>query len=166
MDRKTVWKIKRFFLDRQAISSVLSNVLLASVVLSLGFGVQYWVYWRSVEYNNQYGVLVDNSIAQMKEKLVFEHIYYDDNNKMLTVYLMNGGKIDDTSIATISLSNETWEMVFYSIEIISLDGEPREELDMLEEGYFQLSENLVDDTSYVILIVTGRGKAFVTSFTA
>lgn len=166
MKKRLIGTIRRLFLDRRAISSVLSNVMLASVVLSLGFGMQYWVYWRSMEYNNQYGILVDDSIAKMKEKLVFEHIFY--NGSDLTVYLMNCGGIDDTSISSVSLSRGSWSETFYEeeIELRFPDGTQTEELDILEEGYFQLPVDLVDDPSYVILIITGRGKAFVTTFIA
>ena len=143
--------------------------MLASVVLSLGFGMQYWVYWRSIEYNDQYGILVDDSIAKMKEKLVFEHIFYNASDSKLTVYLINCGKIDDTSISSVSLSRgDLWSKTFYKEEIILKfpDGTETEELDILEEGYFQLPVSLEDDTSYTILIITGRGKAFVTTFIA
>ena len=168
MEKGLIRRIRRLFLDRRAISSVISNVLLASVVLGLGFGVQYYVYWRSVDYNNQYGTLVDDSIAKIKEKLVFEYIFYDTDSKNLTVYLMNCGKINGTSIATVSLSKGAWEEVFYNVTLSFLDGTDTEELDILDEGCFQLhvSAGLSDDESYVILMVTGRGKAFVTTFTA
>ena len=143
--------------------------MLASVVLSLGFGMQYWVYWRSMEYNDQYGILVDDSIAKMKEKLVFEHIFYNASDSKLTVYLINCGKIDDTSISSVSLSRgDLWSKTFYKEEIILKfpDGTETEELDILEEGYFQLPVGLDDGKSHVILIITGRGKAFVTTFIA
>lgn len=167
MKERLLKRIRRLFSDKRAISSVLSNVLLASVVLSLGFGVQYYVYWRSVEYNNQYGALVDESIAKLREKLVFEHIFYDTNTNNLSIYLMNCGKINDASIDTVTISNETWNTAFYEVELKSLDdGEPTDGLDVLDEGYFELTVSLVDDTSYTILIITGRGKAFATSFTA
>jgi len=167
MKERLLKKIRRLFSDKRAISSVLSSVLLASVVLSLGFGVQYYVYWRSIEYNNQYGALVDESIAKLREKLVFEHIFYDTDNNSLAIYLMNCGKINDASIDTVSISNETWNTAFYEVELMSLDdGEPTDGLDILDEGYFELTVGLVDDTSYTIFIITGRGKAFATSFTA
>jgi hypothetical protein len=170
MGKRLIRKLRRLFFDRRAISSVISNVLLASVVLGLGFAVQYYVYWRSVEYNRQYGALVDDSIAKIKEKLVFEHIFYNASDYNLTVYLMNCGRINDASIATVtvSLSNGSWLETFYEEEIKLKfpNGTQAEGLDILEEGYFQLPVGLVDDRSYAILIVTGRGKAFVTNFTA
>jgi len=168
MKKRLIGTIRRLFIDRRAISSVLSNVMLASVVLSLGFGMQYWVYWRSMEYNDQYGILVDDSIAKIKEKLVFEHIFYNGSDSNLTVYLMNCGGIDDTSISSVSLSSGSWSEAFYAgeIELRFPDGTETEVLDILEEGYFRLPVDLVDDTSYVILIITGRGKAFVTTFIA
>ena len=170
MKKRLIGTIRRLFLDRRAISSVLSNVMLASVVLSLGFGMQYWVYWRSIEYNNQYGILVDDSIAKMKEKLVFEHIFYNGSDNNLTVYLINCGGISDTSISSVSLSNgsSSWSETFYAgeIELKFPNGTETEVLDILEEGYFRLPVDLVDDRSYVILMITGRGKAFVTTFIA
>lgn len=168
MKERLIKRARSLFSGERAISSVLSSVLLASVVLSLGFGVQYFVYWRSMEYNNQYGALVDESIEKLKEKLVFEHIFYDTNNNNLSIYLMNCGKINDASIDSVSISNGTeWSTVFYDVELKSLDdGEPTDGLDILDEGFFELPVGLVDDTSYTILIITGRGKTFATSFTA
>ena len=166
MPKRLIRKIRGLLSSKRAISSVLSNVLLASVVLGLGFGVQYYVYWRSIEYNNQYGALVDNSIEKIKEKLVFEHVFYDTDNSNLTVYLMNCGSIDGVTISSVSLTNETWERIFYDVQLRSLIGQLTQELDILDEGYFRLSVGLVENTSYTILMVTGRGKAFVTSFAA
>jgi len=123
-----------------------------------------------MEYNNQYGILVDDSIAKIKEKLVFEHIFYNGSDNNLTVYLINCGKIDDTSMASVSLSSGSWSETFYKaeIELRFPDGTETEALDILEEGYFRLpvSVGLVEDSPYVILIITGRGKAFVTTFIA
>jgi hypothetical protein len=77
---------------------------------------------------------------------------------------MNCGRIDDTTISSVSLTNETWERIFYDVQLRSLNGQLTQELDILDEGYFRLPVGLVENASYTILMVTGRGKAFVTSF--
>ena len=105
-------------------------------------------------------------VGKIKEKLLFEHVFYDVENRNLTVYLMNCGRIDDTTVSSVSLTNETWERIFYEVQLRSLNDQLIQEFDVSDEGYLRLSVGLVENTSYTILMITGRGKAFVTSFVA
>lgn len=168
-DHRLTRKIRRLFFDRCAVNIVISNLILAGAVVALGFAVLSWTYSRSSVYNNEYANVMEANLDRIKEKLVFEYIFYNASDPpQLTVYLINCGEINDVSIANVYLSNSSWFESFPDVELWLLDGTSTESLDIREEGYFQIrpSVSLVADTSYSIRIVTGRGRCFDATFLA
>jgi len=157
-------KVRRLFLDRRAVNVVVSNLILVGAVIALGFSVLSWTYSRSSTFNTEYANLVEANSERMKEKLVFEYIFYNASENELTVYLINCGESNDVSLANVYLSNGSWLQSFSDIELRFLNGTLTESLDIGEEGYFKLSVSLVADTSYSIRIVTERGRLFDTTF--
>jgi len=159
-------KVRRLFLDRHAVSVVVSTLIMVGAVIALGFAVLSWTYSRSSTFNTEYANLVEANTDKMKEKLVFEYVFYNASQSELTVYLINCGKSNDVSLANVYLSNGSWFQSFSDIELRFLNGTLTESLDIGEEGYFKLSVSLVANTSYSIRIVTGRGRLFDTTFIA
>jgi len=147
------------------VNVVVSNVILACAVIALGFVVQYWAYQRSLAFNIEYAETVDDDIACIKEKLVIEHVSYNASEKELTVYLLNCGKSNDISLASVYLSDGAWSQSFYDIELRFLNGTLTQILDVGEEGYFKLSVDLTPFYKiYTIRIMTGRERLFVETF--
>lgn len=159
-------RLRKFFLDKRAISVAISNVIFASVVVTLGFVVLYWTYGTTSSLNHDYNEVMDSNLARIKEKLVFEYVFYDMDDGKLFVYLLNCGKSNDVAIASVYVRNSTWYVSFSNVELKLLNGTSTESLDVGEQGYFTVSISLVVNSSYVIQLVTERGRAFETSFIA
>lgn len=147
-------------------SVVISNVLMACAVVALGFSVFYWAQQRSLDANLDYANTTEENIAGIKEKIVFEYIFYNISQNELTVFLINCGKSNNVSLARVYLSNDSWTQSFDDIELSFLNDTLAQDLDILDEGYFQLSVDLSANTNYSIRIVTKRGRFFVTTFVA
>jgi len=158
-------RIRRLFFDRRGVNVVISNVILASAVIALGFAVQYWAYQRSLDFNMDYAEVVEEDIAHIKEKLVIEYIFYNTSKKELAVYLINCGKNDNVSLASVYLSSNSWSQSFSVIELKFLNGTSTDSLDVGEEGYLKLSADLTPLYQiYSIRIITGRERWFVKTF--
>lgn len=161
-------KIWRLVNDRRAVSVVISSVLMTGAVMALGTLVVVWTNLRISIANTEYAELMDANTARIKEKIVFEHIFYDtdgDENN-LTVYLINCGVSNNLSIANVYLGNDSWIQLFPDVELKFLNGTETQSLDIQEEGYFELSVGLVADKVYSIRIVTWRGRLFDATFIA
>jgi len=159
-------KIRRLFFNRRAVSPVISNTILAGAVIALGFTVLSWTYSRSLVFNLEYADVVEANLDKIKEKLVFEYLFYNTSKNELTVYLINCGKSNNVRVANAYLSNNSWFQPFYDVDLMFLNGTLTQSLDIRDEGYFKLSVNLVANTSYSIHIVTERGRLFDTTFIA
>jgi hypothetical protein len=158
-------KLRRFFLNKRGVNLVLSSIILACTAITLGFVVLYWTQQRAFEANEEYSDTTDENIAKIRERMAFEHIFYNYSENTLSIYLINCGKSNDVVLDTAYLSNSSWSQTFYDIELKSLNGTETENLDIGEEGYFKISVNLVSFyMSYFIRITTVRGTQFETNF--
>ena len=166
MDLKKVWKLLH---ERRAVSTVVSSVILTGAVIAVSFVVLFWAQYRSSAYNEQYSEAMNADIARLKERLAFEYVFYGGGN--LSVYLMNCGTINDTTVKTVYVSNSAGELkVFFNITLMHFNGVEiaDQDLDRGEEGYFVLSslDGLMAGTSYSVRTVTGRGSTFDYMFVA
>jgi len=171
MCRDRYRRILRFLSDKRALSDVISATMMAGTVITLSFVVFAWSQGVSSSYNNQYNQTVTSEIDKLKEKLVFEYVYYDATPKKLLVYLLNCGTIDNVAILNVYVSNSSgWLQMFSSPTLKLLNGSPApdQHLDRGEEGRIDLSlsTSLKRYTSYSIKIVTVRGAMFDSSFVA
>jgi len=101
-------KLEKLFLKKRGISPVISTTILAGAVIALGFVVFMWTYNRTLAFNVEYANVVETDLARIKEKLVFEFVFYNTSNKELTVYMMNCGKSNNVSLTNAFLSNSSW----------------------------------------------------------
>jgi hypothetical protein len=159
MKNKLIRKIRRLISDKRGVNAIISSVMLSTAVIALGFVVFAYTQHQAVESNIRYANNTNDNIAKMQEKLAFEHIYF-------TVFLINCGKSDDVVFDRAYLTNDSWSQSFEDIELKLLNGTITQSLDAQEEGFFQLSTDLTEDTSYSIRIETTRGRYFVTNFIA
>jgi hypothetical protein len=168
MDLRKIWKLLR---ERRAVSTVVSSVILTGAVIAVSFVVLFWAQYRSSAYNAQYSEAMNADIARLKERLAFEYVFYNQSGGRLSVYLMNCGTINDTTVKTVYVSNSAGELkVFSNITLMHFNGVEiaDQDLDRGEEGYFVLSslDGLIAGTSYSVRIVTGRGSTFDYMFVA
>jgi hypothetical protein len=140
------------------------NLAISSVILA-GFVVLYWTQQRTFEVNEEYGSTTDENIAKIRERLAFEHIFYNYSENTLSVYLINCGKSNDIVLDITYLSNSSWSQTFSDIELKFLNGTETESLDIGQEGYFKIPVNLVSFyMNYFIRITTMRGVQIEASF--
>jgi hypothetical protein len=162
MNPRKIWKLLH---GRRGVSAVVSNVILTGAVIAVSFVVLAWTQYRSSAYNDEYSEVMDADIAKLKERLAFEHVFYDEDGGDLSVYLMNCGKINDTTVKTVYVTTDTGKVkeVFSNINLTDFNDVKTadQDLDRGEEGYFVLSSlGLEPDTSYLVRVVTGRGSTF------
>jgi hypothetical protein len=170
MSLRKVWKLLR---ERRAISAAISNVILAGAVIVVGFVVLFWGQSQSTAYNNAYSQTMSSDIASLQEKLTFENVFYNSSAKVVSVYLLNSGKINNVTIKAVSVINATtgayviWsspvDLRFFNGTIMA-----KPHLDMKQEGYFVLSlaGSLKTGTRYSVIITTGRGSSFESTYVA
>lgn len=162
---RKMWKL---LLRKRAVTPVISSVILTSAVVAVSFVVLSWTQYRSSAYNEQYGDAMDADIAQLKERLTFEYVFYDNDTKKLQVYLMNCGTIDNVTIQTVYIKDTTGALIQVnsSIPLTNFNGDQIvDDLDIGKECKFILSVILVPDT-YSVRVVTGRGSTFDHAFIA
>jgi hypothetical protein len=163
-------RIPKSLKERRAVSAVISNMILLSAVITVGFAVLAWTYSRSNSYMEQYGDAVSSDIDMLREKVAFEYISYNATAGNLTVYIMNCGKVDAVNLTTVYVSNSSWVSRFYNINLKFLNDNSTARLNMGEEGYFLLSSTtlraLQTGASYKVTIITRRGSSFENAFVA
>ena len=164
-------RILRFLSDKRALSDVISATMMAGTVITLSFVVFAWSQGVSSNYNNQFSQTVTAEVDRLKEKLVFEYIYYNTTTpKSVRVYLLNSGTIDNVTIKTVYIihSNNTVLKIFSNppLTFIKDYGNPNQ-FDRRDEVYIDLSPvTLIHKAYYSVRIVTERGAIFDSNFVA
>jgi len=149
----------------------MSATMLAGTVVTLSLVVFAWSQSMSSNYNHQFSQSIGAEVDRLKEKLVFEYVYYNTSStpKSVKVYLLNCGTIDSITILSVYVSNSSgWFQSFSSPSLKLLNGTPITGLNRGKEGYIvlSLSSSLKKYTPYSIKIVTVRGAMFDSSFVA
>ena len=149
--------------NKHAVSAVISNMILVAAVIAVGFSMLAWTQSQSSNYTNQYGRAISSDIDQLKERIVFENIYYNNAQKNLTVYLMNSGTIGNVNITTVYVNNTPNSTI--ALRLLS-SGASRGSLNATQEVYFSISPFpiLALGTNQSIRLVTWRGSSFVGTF--
>lgn len=145
---------------------IISTVLLTATVMALGAGVLIWANSKISIANTEYSDVLEANAAAIKEKLVVEYVFHNTSQNELIVFLMNCGKSNNVSLASVYLSNDSWIQLFPDVELRFLNGSVTQSLDVQEEGYFRVSAGIAANKSYSIRIVTGRGRIFDSTFIA
>jgi len=163
-----VRRILRIIFDKRAVSNVISATILTGVVIALSLSMFAWAQGRTSVYNSEYKETVDVETAKLKEKLVFEHVFYGNSPCNISVYLLNCGTIDDVEIKSVYIiKGSSWLETFSIPTLYFLNGTqiPDQDLDVGEEGYFVLSlSSTLSSGYYNIKIVTVRGASFDSNF--
>jgi hypothetical protein len=152
--------------NKRAVSAVISNLILISAVIVVGFAALAFTQSSSYFYAEQYSQDVNSDINKLKEKLAFEFVFYNRTEKVLRVYIINCGKTDNVTMPTAYVSDAFWGVTFSSIALKFLNNTSTNKLDQGQEGFFALSTALVGGNGYSLRIVTGRGSSFDVAFVA
>ena len=159
-------KLRRLIFDKRGVNVIISSVMLCSAVIAMGFVVFAYTQHQAVDANMRYADNTNENIAKIQEKLAFEHIHNNASSNELTVFVINCGKSDDVVLAKAYLTKDSWSQSFEDMELKFLNDTITQSLAVLEEGFFQLSIDLEEGTSYSIRVLTTRGRIFVTTFVA
>jgi hypothetical protein len=92
-----------FAKSKRAVSPVVSNLILISVVLTVGVAALAFARSTSITYQTQYAQSIGSDIGRLKECLTYEYASYDGANH-LSVYFMNSGSVAVT-IAGVSVGS-------------------------------------------------------------
>jgi len=159
--------IFKIFINKKAVSVVISTTLMTSAVMALGFVILFWTQEKAFEANSEYSENTDLNIAKIGEELIIEHIFYDYNENTLKIWLLNCGKTNSIQLTQILLSNSSWSQTCTDFELKYLNGTSTESLNVNEEAVIELSVNLVTYfVNYDIQINTERSRQFVSEFIA
>jgi hypothetical protein len=156
-------KTLNFLKNRRGISAVISNLILIGGVIAVGFSVLLWSQAQSSSYTASYVNAIRSDTDQLRERVAFEYIQYNNNTGNLTVYLMNSGTIGNVSIANVYVNN-----IAYGAPVLYLlNGTSTNSLNATQEGYFVVSIPSLSSAlgnNHPITIITGRGSSFVATF--
>ena len=148
--------------NRRGISAVISNLILIGGVIAVGFSVLLWSQAQSSSYTSSYGNAIRSDTDQLRERVAFEYIQYNNNTGNLTVYLMNSGTIGNVSIASVYAD----KTAYGAPALYFLNGTSTNSLNVTQQGYFSISppSSLASGKDYSIIIITGRGSSFAATF--
>jgi hypothetical protein len=165
----TIGKIFKIFSDRRAMNNAVSATILTGAVIALSLAVFGWSQARSSDFSSEYSEAVEAETDRLKEKLVFEYIFYCNPEHNITVFLFNCGAIDDVQIKRVFVSKGGWFVTFPAPTLYSLSGiqTADQDLDIEEEGYLvlELSSSL-SSGYYNLRVLTHRGASFDSKFVA
>jgi hypothetical protein len=161
-------KMRSLFLNRKAVSVVLSTIVLTAGVLAMGIAVLYWSYsWGNMA-TKAYSNSEANNAKAVQERLGFEYIAYDVSSNSLTISLINWGTANSINITSVHLSDSLHQPVggYSNPQIRDITGKPVSSLNMGSEGYIKifLTSSLSSNSLYYIRVVSGRGRTFDSSF--
>ena len=89
--------------------------MLTGFILIIGLGVISWANSRAAATSDEYAATVDSNLDQIKEKVIFEYVYYNTSNHELVVYVMNSGQSDAITITSAITSNSSWYQILSEI---------------------------------------------------
>jgi hypothetical protein len=156
----------RLLSDKRAVSPAISSVIMAGAIIIVGFSVLGWTFNQSADFNHQYAKSMQTNLDKLREKLVFEHVFYNASSNETNVYLFNCGETPQVSLESITLRNSSWHQSVSSPQLMFLNSTQVQSLNVDEEGRFRVTSALQIGASYTLSISTGRGKSFVTKFVA
>jgi hypothetical protein len=148
--------------NRRAISAVVSNMILIGAVISVGLVVLAWSQYQSANYQMNYTNDVNENIAKVQEKVVFEYVVHNDVSRELKVYLLNCG-IQNVTIHDVYANVNNVDQHFTNVNLVQLDGSPWADnvLPVNKQGYFSVTVS--GSGTCIVRIITGRGSTFVGS---
>ena len=147
-----------------AVSPAISNVIMAGAIIIVGFAVFSWSNGVSTTFNTQYSSSIDSNLDKIGEKLVFEHIFYEQAHSKLYLYILNCGESTNVEIASIKVSNSSWNQVFSIITINFLNGTTAHSLNTNNEAFLTLNASLQNHQNYFVNLTTNRGRTFGANF--
>jgi len=164
-----VQRIFRKCFDKQALTPVISTIIMASVVIALSFAVLGWSQFRASDYAEDYSETVDAEIARLQERLTVEYTFYNDAGGILKIYLLNYGEID-IRIENVRVYNYSGYDEFFPISEFGFHNgtisSPDSYLPKGEAGYIKIQDIQVDPGKYFVRILTERRSSFETEFEA
>ncbi len=160
-------KHRRLVINRRGISAVISNMILATAVIAMGFAVLVYVTSTSESFVTEYNGAVSSDISKLQEAISLEYWSYNSSGGRLSVYFLNSGQVNNVNVTSVYVTNSSWDMRFSSVTLKYFNGTVATSLGIGEEEFIDLFPlTLVEGNSYTIKIITRRGSVFENAFTA
>lgn len=153
---------RKLIRNRRAINAVISNLILITAVLVVGFAVLFWSQAQAADYQKAQTGLITQDINQLQEKISLEYSNYNSGTSKF--YLLNSGSVNVT-IQNVYLSS-IQNPVSFTLKTFSGSDVPSMALNITSgqrEGYIQVSQALPSGI-HTVTIVTTRGSTFVYDF--
>ena len=109
--------------QRRALSPVIATVILAGVVLTIGGAVWSYSLGATTVIANGYVDDTLNLLNEITERYSVEHVFYDDSNNILTIWIFNYGEVDIIVDVYVNVE-ELGEKSVKNTPILSGDYEP------------------------------------------
>ena len=156
----TLGQKRNLIRNKNAVNAVISNLILISAVIVVGFAVLGWAQTQSTQYQKTQAGIINQDISQLQERLSFEYISY--NGSTLKVYIMNSGTNNNVTVSRLQIDTN---LPMITVDKLYLtNGTIVSGLKIGQDGYFTANTILTQGTTYSIKIITSRGSSFVTNF--
>lgn len=151
--------VRKLIRNKRAISAVVSNMILITAVIAVGFFALVWSQNQASAYQKQYGSAINSNIIQLKERISIEYASYSGG--ALRIYLMNSGPVSVT-IKSLTIGGSVYNITnLYNFDTGAPFGTTiLNATTGQKEGYIQQSMDPLAG-GYTIKIETGMGSSFV-----
>ena len=103
---------------RRGLSQIMGGLLMLAIVVPLGSVVLFSGITEITAFNNSLSNTIEYRNNGIQENLVFEHIRFEPNSKMVTISALNTGSIEIV-VDRITLVNMTNQKILFKIDSVS-----------------------------------------------
>ncbi len=103
---------------RRGLSQIMGGLLMLAIVVPLGSVVLFSGITEITAFNNSMSNTVEYQNNAIREDLVFEHIRFEPNSKVVTISALNTGSVEIV-VDRITLVNMTDQKILFKIDSVS-----------------------------------------------
>jgi len=153
--------------NRRGVSQIIGSLMILALVAAVGSVILFQGLNQINAFNQELTIHDTERNLALRENVLFEHVWFDQTGKIVTLYLANIGSTD-TTIATVTMVKIDTQQLILREEILAgstIYLEDHIELNvtanlpdfLLVE---QWSDEYYNDTGYKISITTSKGNFF------
>ena len=154
---------------RRGLSQIMGGLLMLAIVVPLGSVVLFSGITEITAFNNSMSNTIEYQNKAIREDLVFEHIRFEPNSKVVTISALNTGSVEIV-VDRITLVNMTDQKILFKIDSVGsfvpivLQIQNSTDIDITANfvGTDWSDSNDPTNWEYRISIITARGNFFDT----
>ena len=154
---------------RRGLSQIMGGLLMLAIVVPLGSVVLFSGITEITAFNNSMSNTVEYQNNAIREDLVFEHIRFEPNSKVVTISALNTGSVEIVvdRITLVNMTNQEILFDIYSVGTfvpIVLQVQKSSDIDIIANfvGTDWSDGNDPTNWEYRISVITARGNFFDT----